>query len=140
MQDLLSEMRDIHSKSHVCPAPGLENAIAVLTGNYNNLYASPSQRCSLHMDPGIKYQQEKLHLVCSSIGFCIELVTILRTARDPAMLTFAWKSWRDVVGPPSRPRFVRLVELSNAAAKRNGEFHTVPPDNNYRISQKITTA
>jgi len=38
------------------------------------------------------------------------------------MLTFAWKSWRDVVGPPSKPRFVRLVELSNAAAKRNGEL------------------
>jgi len=52
MQDLLSEMRDIHSKSHVCPAPGLENAIAVLTGNYNNLYSSPLQKCSLHMDPG----------------------------------------------------------------------------------------
>ncbi|XP_059473933.1 angiotensin-converting enzyme-like [Neocloeon triangulifer] len=100
MQDVLSEMRDIQSKSHVCPAPGLENAIAVLTGNYNNLYSTPLQRCSLHLDP--------------------ELVSILKTSRDPVMLAFAWKSWRDVVGPPSRPRFVRLVELSNTAAKRNG--------------------
>ncbi|XP_065336215.1 angiotensin-converting enzyme-like isoform X2 [Cloeon dipterum] len=100
MENLLSEMRDIHSKSHVCPAPGLENAIAVLTGNYNNLYSSPLQRCSLHLDP--------------------ELVSILKTSRDPVMLTFAWKSWRDVVGPPSKPRFLRLVELSNIAARRNG--------------------
>jgi len=66
MQDLLSEMRDIHSKSHVCPAPGLENAIAVLTGNYNNLYASPSQRCSLHMDPG-KIQIAKKKNRCTYI-------------------------------------------------------------------------
>lgn len=76
------------------------------------------------MDPG-KIQIAKTKLICSYIGDIFdvaELVTILRTARDPAMLTFAWKSWRDVVGPPSRPRFVRLVELSNAAAKRNGEF------------------
>lgn len=49
-----------------------------------------------------------------------ELTNIMRTSRDYDRLLFAWKGWRDAVGPKLRPIYKKFVDLSNKGAKDNG--------------------
>jgi len=49
-----------------------------------------------------------------------ELTDIMRTSRDYDRLLFAWKGWRDAVGPKLRPIYQKFVDLSNKGAKDNG--------------------
>lgn len=44
---------------------------------------------------------------------------ILKSSRDPARLLEIWKGWR-TISPPMRPRYERLVELSNKGARDLG--------------------
>ncbi|KAF4522697.1 hypothetical protein B566_EDAN012714 [Ephemera danica] len=99
MQELLRELRDIYSRTLVCPAPGTEFALSGLV-SAAAAATRTSHRCTLRLDP--------------------ELTGIMRTSRDPPLLSFAWRAWRDAVGPPSKHRYIRLVQLSNIAARRNG--------------------
>lgn len=48
-----------------------------------------------------------------------DLEDVLRDSRDPAALREAWIGWR-TVSPPMRPRYRRLVELSNKGARELG--------------------
>lgn len=49
-----------------------------------------------------------------------DLYAILSKSRDYSRLLFAWKGWRDAVGPKLRPRYKEFVELLNTGAKENG--------------------
>lgn len=45
----------------------------------------------------------------------------MATSHNYEELLWAWKSWRDKVGRAILPFFPKYVELSNKAAKLNGE-------------------
>lgn len=45
----------------------------------------------------------------------------MATSRDQKELLWAWQGWRDAVGRQLRMTFERYVQLSNKAAKLNGE-------------------
>ena len=49
-----------------------------------------------------------------------DLYEILSTSRDYKRLLFAWKGWRDAVGPDLRHRYKEFVELLNTGARDNG--------------------
>ena len=49
-----------------------------------------------------------------------DLYGILSTNRDYDRLLFAWKGWRDAVGPKLRPLYKQFVELKNKGAKDHG--------------------
>lgn len=43
-------------------------------------------------------------------------------SRDERELAHTWLQWHQETGRPLRSKFVRYVELSNAAARLNGEL------------------
>ena len=49
-----------------------------------------------------------------------DLYRILATTRDYDRLQFAWKGWRDAVGPKLRPLYKEFVKLKNQGARDNG--------------------
>lgn len=49
-----------------------------------------------------------------------ELTDILRTSRKRSELDWAWKAWRDEVGPPIRLLYGNLVDLLNIGAREHG--------------------
>lgn len=51
----------------------------------------------------------------------------MATSRDQKELLWAWQGWRDAVGRQLRITFERYVQLSNKAAKLNGEAPTPLP-------------
>lgn len=57
----------------------------------------------------------------------IDLQEIMATSRDQKELLWAWQGWRDAVGRQLRITFERYVQLSNKAAKLNGEAPTPFP-------------
>ena len=48
-----------------------------------------------------------------------DLYGILSKSRDYERLLFAWKGWRDAVGPKIRPLYTQFVKLKNQGAKDN---------------------
>ena len=48
-----------------------------------------------------------------------DLAKIMRKSRDPNELLFAWKRWRDVVGPATKPLYDRMVDLLNIGAREH---------------------
>lgn len=50
-----------------------------------------------------------------------DIEEVMATSRDQKELLWAWQGWRDAVGPQVRMTFERYVQLSNKAAKLNGE-------------------
>ena len=51
----------------------------------------------------------------------------MATSRDQKELLWAWQGWRDAVGRQLRMTFERYVQLSNKAARLNGEApHPAP--------------
>lgn len=48
-----------------------------------------------------------------------DLYSILSKSRDYDRLLFAWKGWRDAVGPDLRPRYKEFVKLKNIGATDN---------------------
>lgn len=57
----------------------------------------------------------------------IDLQEVMATSRDQKELLWAWQGWRDAVGRQLRMTFDRYVQLSNKAAKLNGEAPTPHP-------------
>ena len=49
-----------------------------------------------------------------------DLYAILSKSRDYERLLFAWKGWRDAVGPKIRPLYKEFVTLKNKGATENG--------------------
>ncbi|KAL9965320.1 hypothetical protein ACROYT_G029106 [Oculina patagonica] len=49
-----------------------------------------------------------------------DLYGILSKSRDYDRLLFAWKGWRDAVGPKIRPKYKEFVKLKNQGATENG--------------------
>ena len=49
-----------------------------------------------------------------------ELTDILRTSRKKVELDWAWKAWRDAVGPPIKTLYGNLVDLLNIGAREHG--------------------
>ncbi|XP_040495792.1 angiotensin-converting enzyme-like protein Ace3 [Ursus americanus] len=64
--------------------------------------------------------------VCLNEGPCLpmepDLQEIMATSRDQKELLWAWQGWRDAVGRQLRITFERYVQLSNKAAKLNGNM------------------
>lgn len=49
-----------------------------------------------------------------------DLTDILRSSKKRSELDWAWKSWRDVVGPPIKALYGNLVDLLNIGAREHG--------------------
>lgn len=49
-----------------------------------------------------------------------DLYAIMSESRDYERLLFAWKGWRDAVGPRLRSHYKKFVDLKNQGAKENG--------------------
>ncbi|XP_061248289.1 angiotensin-converting enzyme-like protein Ace3 isoform X2 [Bos javanicus] len=64
--------------------------------------------------------------VCLNEGPCLplepDLEEVMATSRDQKELLWAWQGWRDAVGRQLRMTFERYVQLSNKAAKLNGNM------------------
>ena len=54
--------------------------------------------------------------------FNSDLNTILAESRNFAEVTWAWKIWRDTVGPPNLDKYAQYVVLKNKAAVLNGKY------------------
>ena len=52
------------------------------------------------------------------------LSDIMAKSTDFDELAWAWKGFRDKVGVPNKPHYIRYVELSNEIAKANGKYNT----------------
>lgn len=50
-----------------------------------------------------------------------DLTNLMATSRSYEELLWAWKGWRDKVGRAILPYFPKYVELTNKAARLNGE-------------------
>ena len=48
------------------------------------------------------------------------LTRIMAQSRDYGELYWAWRGWRDDVGPPAREDYKEYVRLKNKAAHANG--------------------
>ena len=48
-----------------------------------------------------------------------DLAKIMRKSRDPNELLFAWKGWREAVGPATKPLYDRMVDLLNIGAREH---------------------
>ena len=48
------------------------------------------------------------------------MTNIMGKSRDLKELLFAWKSWRDAVGPGIKPYYEKLVDLLNIGAREHG--------------------
>uniref|UniRef100_T1IX26 Angiotensin-converting enzyme n=1 Tax=Strigamia maritima TaxID=126957 RepID=T1IX26_STRMM len=59
--------------------------------------------------------------VCVANGSCYngepQLSRLMQSSQDYNELLWAWKSWRDVVGPSLRPLYSRFLDLSNEEAR-----------------------
>ncbi|XP_013379232.1 angiotensin-converting enzyme [Lingula anatina] len=60
------------------------------------------------------------HSEASCLPLEPDLVNLMMTSRDYDELLWAWKSWRDVTGPPIRDLYREFVVFQNKAAKENG--------------------
>lgn len=52
------------------------------------------------------------------------LIKIMRTSRDYDELIWAWKGWRDAIGPKIRTDWIEAMKLSNEGAKEH-DYHDV---------------
>lgn len=92
VQQLLADMRDIYSRTRVCPY--------VKPARTTRPRRPESVRCNLALDP--------------------DLTRIIAQSKDANELTHMWQQWHDETGRPLRSKFIRYVELSNDAARLNG--------------------
>ena len=53
-----------------------------------------------------------------------DLTRIMAKSKDINELTHMWQQWHDETGRPLRSKFIRYVELSNEAARLNGNPNT----------------
>ncbi|XP_040564722.1 angiotensin-converting enzyme isoform X2 [Lepeophtheirus salmonis] len=47
-----------------------------------------------------------------------DLASLMEHERNPQMLLSYWSSWREAVGPPSRPFYTKMVDLWNKSVQR----------------------
>ncbi|GAB1608681.1 angiotensin-converting enzyme-like [Argonauta hians] len=66
------------------------------------------------------YSESKLCLSRKCLSLEPDLLKIMSDSRDPNQLLWAWKGWRDVIGPSSRDLFSKHVYQLNIGAKNNG--------------------
>ncbi|GAB6019141.1 hypothetical protein CHUAL_000760 [Chamberlinius hualienensis] len=75
----------------------------------------------LHHDLQRMYSAGK---VCLKNGTCLsgepDMSTLMETSRDPDQLLWAWKAWRDAVGPAMKPLYFRFINLQNDLARTVG--------------------
>ena len=48
------------------------------------------------------------------------LTEIMRTSRSKKKLDWAWRSWRDTVGPPIKSLYTNMIDLLNIGAREHG--------------------
>lgn len=51
----------------------------------------------------------------------LDIEEIISTSTNYDELEYVWKAWRDVSGAPIKDTYKTYVQLSNEAAKANGE-------------------
>jgi hypothetical protein len=79
--------------------------------------------CQLHI---IAFFMHIIHVsIKLLLNYLIELTRILAKSRDYDELLHVWKSWRDRTGKPMRSKYMRFVELTNEAARLNGNIKLV---------------
>lgn len=49
-----------------------------------------------------------------------DMARLMARSREPEVLLWAWKAWRDAVGPPMRESYFRFVDLQNQLARSGG--------------------
>lgn len=74
---------------------------------YNNIRICPFNNydprfCDLVLDPDVK--------------------RLMAHSRNPYELLHLWSEWYDKIGPPMKNKFMRYVQLSNEAARMNGDI------------------
>ncbi len=57
---------------------------------------------------------------CQYLTLEPDLTKIMRKSRDVDKLLFAWKGWRDEVGPKTKPFYEKIVDLLNIGAREHG--------------------
>eukprot|EP00794_Sanderia_malayensis_P011083 gene11083-12251_t len=67
-----------------------------------------------------KVCQKRKNNTCKYLSLEPDLVKIMRKSRDLDKLLFAWKGWRDAVGPKIKPYYERIVDLLNIGAREHG--------------------
>ncbi|XP_002165887.3 uncharacterized protein LOC100206770 [Hydra vulgaris] len=56
-----------------------------------------------------------------SVEYSLENLTeIMRTSRNKKKLDWAWRSWRDTVGPPIKSLYTNMIDLLNIGAREHG--------------------
>ena len=66
-----------------------------------------------------------------------ELTKLMMDERDPDVLKWAWKGWRDVTGKNMKSLYTDLIKLLNKGADDNGMYRSIILYGiSYKLSQK----
>ncbi|XP_014768719.1 angiotensin-converting enzyme [Octopus bimaculoides] len=66
------------------------------------------------------YSKSKLCAARKCLSLEPDLIKMMSVSRDPRQLLWAWKGWRDVIGPSTRDLLTNYVHLLNIGATDNG--------------------
>lgn len=104
----LSRQITLIRRSSEPPQKELRMDIKKLIGEMTKIYGSAK----------VQKRDEKLNLTGNVTQ--ADLSKIFKTSRDMKELNWAWKGWRDAVGPPTKRHFSSLVDLLNIGAREHG--------------------
>ena len=66
-----------------------------------------------------------------------ELTKLMMDERDPDVLQWAWKDWRDVTGKKMKSLYTDMIRLKNKGAEDNGMYRSmILYSISYKRSQK----
>ena len=68
------------------------------------------------------YNAARVTKVGKSYAIEPELTEVMSTSRDYDELLWAWRGWRDAIGPKAKPLFTEVVTLRNLVARKNGRW------------------
>ena len=86
----------------------LRKEVRELEGKMTSIFGK-AKVCKSHKRKGCKY-----------LSLEPDLTKIMRKSRNLDKLLFAWKGWRDAVGPPMKGHYERIVDLLNIGAREHG--------------------
>ena len=66
-----------------------------------------------------------------------ELTEVMSTSRDYDELLWAWRGWRDAIGPKAKPFFTQVVTMRNLVARKNGRWRCSATRRHFRFIRKI---
>jgi hypothetical protein len=66
------------------------------------------------------YKNQNCNVTATGLSLNPDLEDILAEVKDYDEMAYVWKNWRDATGIKVRPLYYKYIDLSNKAARANG--------------------